>query len=130
MADAQLVQSLKYWRSRGSSWYDISTRLLTQISAYPNNINLDLQYSFRNMYEEWIMEYVAARGLFQSMVYLHGCGCRWDERTVLKAARYGMFVCMKYAIENGCPWNKEATCKEAEKGKHTNCLNYLHEKMA
>ena len=52
--------------------------------------------------------------------------CRWDYKTINRAAFKGNLEMVKYCVANKCPVDKWACTNAAAQG-HLECLKYLHE---
>ena len=55
--------------------------------------------------------------------------CKWDEWTIIEAARKGNLEILKYCFDNGCPYDEEKACKYAAIEGNLDCLRFLFDKV-
>ncbi len=55
--------------------------------------------------------------------------CKWDEWTIIEAARKGNLEILKYCFDNGCPYDEEKACRYAAIEGNLDCLRFLFDKV-
>jgi hypothetical protein len=120
------LESLKYLREIGISWYGASI-----YNAAGNGDLKIVKYCHENgcSWDEWTCAFATKGGHLEVLKYAHENGCPWDEWTCANAASNGHLECLKYAHENGCPWDGN-TRMIATRNRHLDCLEYAIENGA
>jgi len=82
----------------------------------------DLHYHNKNSSEACTL--AATHGQLASLKYLHEIGFKWDEETMLAAAKAGSSNCLIYLYEQGCKRTEDVIRVLEERGDIHN-LKYI-----
>lgn len=77
-------------------------------------------------WDESFINYAAAYGHLDCLMFLHKNGCKWDCNTIVSAAQNNQLACLKYMHENGCAWHVDV-CNYAAECGNIDILRYAHE---
>ena len=84
----------------------------------------------RVMDQAWFCEQVAGTNRLEFLKWAREVKqCKWDEWTIIEAARKGNLEMLKYCFDNGCPYDEEKACKYAAIEGNLDCLRFLFDKV-
>ena len=84
----------------------------------------------RVMDQAWFSEQVTGTNRLEFLKWAREVKhCKWDEWTIIEAARKGNLEILKYCFDNGCPYDEEKACRYAAIEGNLDCLRFLFDKV-
>ena len=84
----------------------------------------------RVMDQAWFSEQVTGTNRLEFLKWAREVKhCKWDEWTIIEAARKGNLEMLKYCFSNDCPYDEKEACKHAAIEGHLDCLRFLFAKV-
>ena len=84
----------------------------------------------RMMDQAWFSEQVTGTNRLEFLKWAREVKhCKWDEWTIIEAARKGNLEILKYCFDNGCPYDEEKACRYAAIEGNLDCLRFLFDKV-
>ena len=83
----------------------------------------------RVMDQAWFSEQVTGTNRLEFLKWAREVKhCKWDEWTIIEAARKGNLEILKYCFDNCCPYDEEKACRYAAIEGNLDCLRFLFDK--